>query len=115
MGITPLRALTERLAALGKDVCLLYRCHREQDVVFRDELDRLAAAPNVRVEYLVGERRAGRRGDPLRRSELRRLTPDLAKREVYVCGPPGMTRTVLDDLDRLGVPPEQVHTEAFRL
>src|SRR5215467_6685347 len=36
VGITPLRALTERLAALGKDVCLVYRCGREQEVLFRD-------------------------------------------------------------------------------
>jgi predicted ferric reductase len=116
VGITPLRALTERLAALGKDVCLLYRCHREQEIVFRDELDRLAAAPNVRVEYVLGERRTGRRGgDPLRRSELRQLVPDLAQREIYVCGPPGMTHMVLESLDRLDVPRQQVHTEAFRL
>lgn len=116
VGITPLRALTERLGALGKDVCLLYRCREERDVLFRDELDRLAGAPNVRVEYLLGERRARRRGgDPLRRSELIRLVPDLRRREVYVCGPPGMTGAVLESLDRLGVQRQQVHTEAFRL
>lgn len=115
VGITPIRSLAERLAALGKDVCVLYRCSRERDLLFRDELVRLAAAPNVRIGYLVGERRAGRRGDPLRRSEIRRLVPDVATREVFVCGPPGMTRAVTESLDGLGVPATQVHTEAFRL
>jgi len=115
VGITPIRSLAERLAALGKDVCVLYRCSREQDVLFRDELARLAAAPNVRIEYLVGERHGGRRGDPMRRSELRRLAPDAASRDVFICGPPGMTEAVVDSMDHLGVPPEQVHTEAFRL
>jgi ferredoxin-NADP reductase len=84
-------------------------------VVFRDELERLAAAPNVRVLYMVGERREGRRGDPLRRSELRQLVPDVATREVFVCGPPGMTSAVVESLARLGVSDDQVHTEAFRL
>ncbi|HEY7199722.1 MAG TPA: ferric reductase-like transmembrane domain-containing protein [Candidatus Dormibacteraeota bacterium] len=112
VGITPLRALVERLAALGKDVCLLYRCGGEQEIIFRDELERIAEAPNVRVEYLLGDRR---RGDPLRRSALRQLVPDVARRDVYVCGPPGMTRLVLDGLHRLGVPPGQVRWEAFRL
>jgi predicted ferric reductase len=115
VGITPLRSLAERLAALGKDVCLLVRCSREHDVLFRDELARLAAAPNVRVEFVVGERRAGRRGDPLRMAGLRQLVPDVASREAFVCGPPGMTSSVVDSLERLGVPAEQVHTEAFRL
>jgi ferredoxin-NADP reductase len=115
VGITPIRCLAERLAALGKDVYLLYRCSREQDVLFRDELGRLAAAPNVRVEYVVGERRSGRRGDPLRMAGLRQLIPDAATRETFVCGPPSMTRSVVDSLERLGVPPEQMHTEAFRL
>jgi predicted ferric reductase len=115
VGITPIRSLAERLAAQGKDVCLVYRCSRDQEVVFRDELERLAAAPNVRVLYMVGERREGRRGDPLRRSELRQLVPDVATREVFVCGPPGMTSAVVESLARLGVSDDQVHTEAFRL
>ncbi|HXM55410.1 MAG TPA: ferric reductase-like transmembrane domain-containing protein [Candidatus Dormibacteraeota bacterium] len=113
VGITPLRPLAERLAVRGVDVCLLYRCTREQDVVFRQELDQLAEAPNVRVRYVIGERRRG--GDPLRWTELRRLAPDVADREVFVCGPPGMTRTVMAGLDRLGVPAAQRHWEAFRL
>jgi predicted ferric reductase len=112
VGITPLRALAERLASLGRDVCLLYRCGREQELVFQSELDRLAEAPNVRVEYLLGERR---RHDPLHPSVLHRLVPDAAVRDVFVCGPPGMTDTVLRSLDKLRVPREQVRTEAFRL
>jgi predicted ferric reductase len=115
VGITPIRSLAERLAAQGKDVCVVYRCSREQEVVFRDELERLATAPNVRVLYMVGERREGRRGDPLRRSELRQLVPDVATRDVFVCGPPGMTSAVVESLARLGVSDDQLHTEAFRL
>jgi ferredoxin-NADP reductase len=64
---------------------------------------------------MVGARREGRRGDPLRRSELRQLVPDVATREVFVCGPPGMTSAVVESLARLGVSDDQVHTEAFRL
>jgi predicted ferric reductase len=116
IGITPLRALAEELADEGRDVCLVHRCRREQDAVFRDELRRLAERPNVRVEYLLSEQRARRGGqDPLSRASLARLVPDAAQRDVFVCGPPAMTRLVELSLQRLGVPAAQVHTEAFRL
>jgi predicted ferric reductase len=117
IGITPLRALAEEMAAEGRDVCLVHRCRREQDMVFRDELQRLAARPNVRVEYVLSDRR-GRRGgrqDPLAPAGLRRLVPDVAERDVFVCGPAAMTRLAVESLRRLGVPPDQMHTEAFRL
>jgi predicted ferric reductase len=117
IGITPLRALAEEMSTEGRDVCLVYRCRREQDVVFRDELQRLAARSNVRVEYVLSERQ-GRRGGgpgPLAPAALRRLVPDVVERDVFVCGPAAMTRLVVDSLHRLGVPSSQVHTEAFRL
>jgi predicted ferric reductase len=116
VGITPLRALLEEMVGAGVDVCLLYRCRREQDIIFRSELDRLAAEPNVRVEYLLSgpRNRRSRTTDPLRPAALRQLVPDLAEREVYVCGPNGMTSAVTDSLRHLGIDPQQIHTEAFR-
>jgi ferredoxin-NADP reductase len=117
IGITPLRALAEEMADDGRDVCLLYRCRREQDSVFRDELSRLAERPNVRLTYVASERqgRRGSRAAALGPEALRRLVPDVAERDVYVCGPAGMARTVVDGLGLLGLPSGQVHTEAFRL
>jgi ferredoxin-NADP reductase len=37
------------------------------------------------------------------------------ERSVYVCGPEGMTTTVLTSLRRFGIPPRQIHTEEFSL
>lgn len=117
IGITPLRPLAQELASRGVDVCLLYRCRREQDVVLRDELDELAASPRVRVSYVFSDRRGPRGGrpNPLGPSALRRVVPDLAQREVYVCGPAAMTEAVVGTLRSMGVGSEQIHTEAFRL
>ena len=46
---------------------------------------------------------------------LRRLVPDLAERDVYVCGPPGMTAVIERDVCRCGVPRSQIHSERFAL
>jgi len=41
------------------------------------------------------------------------LVGDVRSRDVYVCGPPGMTDAVGATLARLGVPPDQRHVERF--
>lgn len=117
VGITPLRALLQRMVDDGVDVCLVYRCRRREDIVFKDELDQLAGRPGVRVQYVLSEQRSGRRtrAEPLRPAALRQLVPDIRTRDIYVCGPAGMVHTVLDSLQHLAVDPASVHTEAFRL
>ncbi len=116
IGITPLRVLAEDLTDLGADVCLLYRARRSADVALRGELDRLAQERGVRVEYLLSDREShGRRGaDWLRPQNLAKLVPDVAQREIYLCGPAGMMAAVTTALRQLEVPYRQIHTEVFR-
>jgi predicted ferric reductase len=116
IGITPLRTLAEGMAGRGDDVCLLYRATRERDLVFKAELDRLAETAGIRVEYLLSEGpREHRPGDTwFRRGLIRKLVPDVAEREVYICGPQGMTMVVRALLAEVGVSPGRIHTEVFR-
>ena len=41
------------------------------------------------------------------------IIPDIATRDVYVCGPVAMIERVLAALAELGVPRERVHAERF--
>ena len=43
------------------------------------------------------------------------LVPDVASREVYLCGAPGWTDAVVAALRALGVPDDAVHRESFEL
>jgi ferredoxin-NADP reductase len=118
-GIGPVRALAEALlrSATGMargSVVLVYRASRPADLVLRGELDDLAERYGMVVHYVVG-RRTELRADPLGAKALLRLVPDLRTRDAYVCGPPGMTYTVLESLRTLGVPPRQMHAEEFTL
>ncbi len=115
IGITPLRALAEEMLWEGVDVCLLYRCRSERDVIFRDELDRLAEHPQLRVQYLLSEHGWRHHADQLGPDVLVQLVPDLREREIYVCGPAGIRSTVRDSLRRLGVRDQQIHSEVFRI
>ncbi len=114
VGITPLRALLEALPAKPGDLTLLYRARRPEEVVFREELDRIAAARGATVHYLLGAR--GSRAmphDPFDPDRLASLVPDAAERDVYVCGPSAMMDGSTRGLRAMGVPPAQIHLERF--
>jgi ferredoxin-NADP reductase len=44
---------------------------------------------------------------------LARIVPDIAARDVYVCGPAGFSSEVARIARRLRVSSEQIHIEAF--
>jgi predicted ferric reductase len=112
IGITPLRALFERLPAAPGDLTLLYRTSNRGDVVFGRELHELAALRRAKLHILAGRRR-DMGWDPLSPSVLRANIPDIADRDVYLCGPPEMTDAVLVALRTAGVPRRRVHHESF--
>jgi predicted ferric reductase len=116
VGSAPLVALAEELAPAG-DVVVLHRASGHG--AFTDDLRRLAER-GVRVLHLPGRRRsadswlgdahAGRYSDL---AALRHWVPDIAHRDVYVCGPAPWADLVIADLRRAGVPETHIHLEAF--
>ena len=107
VGITPMRALFEAMPlAPGEDLTLLYRT-RPDGIVFRDELDTIARHRGANVHYLVDERTT------FTPAMLLWFTPNLVDRDVYLCGPPGMTDAVRRALRSAGLPSTQMHEERF--
>jgi predicted ferric reductase len=112
IGITPVRALLERVEG---DVVVLYRVVSADDIVFADELDLIAAGRGARIECVVGDHTSPEARDLLSPGHLKSLVPDLAGRDVYVCGPPGMVDRLVPSLRQAGVPRRQLHVERFAL
>jgi len=113
IGIAPLRALMESLAARPGELTLLYRVRSETDIVFRRELDLLAAHRGAAVHYLLGRRTGDAAVGPIGRASIARLIPDIAEQDVFVCGPADLMRSVERSLRELGVPARHVHAERF--
>ena len=113
IGVTPVRALMEELRG---DVTVLYRVVAESDLVLGDELDRPArsarASRSIPSSATTGTTDAR---DLLTAPHLRELVPDVAERDVYLCGPPGLVDLVLGEVRRAGVPRRHVHVERFAL
>jgi ferredoxin-NADP reductase len=108
VGTAPLHALLEDLPR-DVDVELILRGSTREHIVLRDRVAELAAARGGRVHELVGPRADVRIDAPA----LQRLVPDLAERDVYVCGPDGFAEAVAGAAAAAGVPAERVHREVF--
>ncbi|MGI8825026.1 MAG: ferredoxin reductase family protein [Chloroflexota bacterium] len=112
IGITPIRALLEEMSC---DLVLVYRVLREDDLVFRDELEELAWDRQMPLFYVVGDH-AVPVGERLMSPEhLGELIPDIAERDVYLCGPPVMTDILEQNVLRAGVQRKHIHIERFAL
>jgi predicted ferric reductase len=108
VGITPLRAMLEDLPAYV-DVAVIVRASAPEDLVHRDEVATLVERRGGQAYAVVGPRRTAR----LDARSLGRLVPDLAQRDVYVCGPTGFSESILSAALALGVPRDRIHHEAF--
>jgi predicted ferric reductase len=116
IGITPLRALIEEIPPKKDAIALVYRASRWEDVVFRDELDKLIRDRRGTIHYLIGRRGTPELpDDPLSAQTLRRLVPDVESRDVFVCGPALMMERMQLILRDIGVPQQQIHFERFAL
>jgi predicted ferric reductase len=113
VGITPIRALLEE--STGPTV-VLYRVRAAADAVLLPELEALARQRGAHLHVLAGRTGAGSPpNSPFEPRHLAALVPDIAERDVYVCGPPAMTAAVLRSLRALRVPRRQTHAERFSL
>ncbi|MCE5289367.1 MAG: ferric reductase-like transmembrane domain-containing protein [Nocardiaceae bacterium] len=120
VGMTPLRALAESLP-YGEGEAVIVQRYSEHPL-FVTEFVELAKQRGLGLVWLPGQRRwAGsmfgayvdQHDDDA--AALRRLIPDIAERDVYLCGPPAWTDSVKGALAAAGVPGANVHIESFEL
>ncbi|MET3805346.1 putative ferric reductase [Nakamurella sp. UYEF19] len=111
VGITPMRALFETLEHRGGRITLLYRASSEQDVVFDRELRSIAHTRGAEIIWMIG--RSSEPANQLTADNLRRLVPDVAQRDVYLCASPALSTAVRRGLSQAGLPPHRLHEEVF--
>lgn len=110
IGVTALRALLEDLPRSARPVVIV-RATKQEELALGEELAELARERNGKYHEVIGTRQESR----FDQTALRRLVPDLTKRDVYVCGPEGFVVDTVAAVRRLGVPASAVHHEAYSL
>lgn len=113
-GIGPVRALAEELVARGDDVIVVHRVRTARDLALWRELRRMAQEPRLLVHGVVGSR-TELGYDPLAADLVAASVPDVLDRDVFICGPTGLTHGLVRSLRLLGLSDEQIHTEEFAL
>jgi ferredoxin-NADP reductase len=119
-GIVPLQSMVRYRASEGSTVPtrLLYSSRTLEDVLYREELDRLAAAEDgLEVFHTLTRDQPAEWSGYARRVDDELLAETAWPPEdaplVFVCGPTGFVEAVADGLVRLGHAPERIRTERF--
>jgi ferredoxin-NADP reductase len=119
-GVVPLMAMIRHRERAGSRVRtrLLFSSRHAEEIIYRDELDRLAATADgfEVIHTLTRSRPPGWTGYD-RRIDDRMLADVLSPlgvgSRVYICGPTALVEVAANALVRLGLPPDRVRTERF--
>jgi ferredoxin-NADP reductase len=120
VGITPMMCVIRYLTDMTwpGEIFLVCAVRNTEEFIFREELEYLQRRwPKLHVAATVGARSEGTTWmgleGQLSKDAIVHAVPGIEKRRIHLCGPPPMMDAIRRVLAELGVPPEQIKTEAF--
>lgn len=118
-GITPMMSMTRWIqdTLAESDVIFLHSAKTPQDIIYRHELERMAAQmPNLHLAITAtqpsGQAWMGLTGR-ISQAMLEMVAPDLLDRHVYVCGPDAFMQSMRTTLEAMQFPMQQYQQESF--
>jgi predicted ferric reductase len=116
IGITPIRSMLEALGSRHPDKLLLYSNKSPKERILGNEIDALSMANGFKVIDIYNDAQVpGAEFGRLDQAMLARLVPDIADRDIFLCGPPPMMIALRKAMVELGVPKSQIFFERFAL
>ena len=122
IGITPIRSICKFISDKGvdSDIVLLYGNNTERDIIFKEDLDKIAASgKRLKITYTLissdidKNTWQGRTGY-INKAMIEEEAPDYIERTFYICGPPVMVEALKEILNKdLEIPGEKIVTENF--
>ena len=119
-GVVPLMAMLRHRGRAGDGIPtrLLFSSRHPEEIIYRDELERLAAAGDGLevVHTLTRSQPAGWTGYARRiddRMLAKVIEPLGTTARAYICGPTALVETAANALVRLGLPADHIRTERF--
>ncbi|MBI2736859.1 MAG: 2Fe-2S iron-sulfur cluster binding domain-containing protein [Rhodospirillales bacterium] len=120
VGITPMMCVIRHLTdqSWPGEIFLVFAMRSTEEFIFREELEYLQRRhPRLHVAATIGARSEGTSWmgleGPIVKDTLVHAVPEIEKRRIHLCGPPPMMEAIRGLLKELGVPQDQIKTEAF--
>ncbi len=120
VGITPMMCVIRYLTDMTwpGEIFLVCAVRNTEEFIFREELEYLQRRwPKLHVAAAVAARSEGTAWmgleGQLSKDAIVHAVPGIDKRRIHLCGPPPMMDAIRRVLAELGVPPDQIKTEAF--
>jgi ferredoxin-NADP reductase len=118
-GVAPLMSMLRYRETIGSAIpaTLLYSSRSWDEIIFREELERLSTDPVVRVIHTLTRSHPDEWNGYTRRIDAAMLEDVAGSPEqgrlAYVCGPTPLVENVASALVSIGYPPARVKTERF--
>lgn len=108
IGITPFLSFI-RHGDIKRDVDFYYTVRAREEALFLDEIEN---APKRNPGFRAFVRFSIEQGS-LTAAEIAQNAGDIRERDIYLCGPWGMTQAFVEKFKALGAPAENIHYEEF--
>jgi len=117
-GITPMMSMIREVTDRGieRQMHLFYGSRNPDDVIYKEELERLAAMhENLTVGFVISEPEDGYQGLTgfINAKLLQERLGDLSKKTFFLCGPEAMYKFCRKELEGLNLRRKQIRVEVF--
>lgn len=107
--------MIEELGQQAKDIILICANKSLKEIVFKEELAALAQLnPRLKIFHILSQEKID--GYDYGRLDLEKITkfsPDLTERDIFICGPEMMTKSIIKILKTLKIKKSQIYWEKF--
>ncbi len=122
IGITPFMSMLRHMHAVKADrkVLLVYANKTSKDIIFRDELKKMEKEQifNLEVIHVLNHPKEDWQGETglVSVEKIKSYCGDnFLRKSFWICGPPAMQESVINQLSDAGISGNQIHAEKFSL
>jgi len=111
IGITPFLSMARSLKNAEYKIDLYYCVNNEKEAIFFTEFLKISQQnPNFRIISFYSEKQGF-----INAEFIQKISGDLFRKEIFLCGPPAMMKSLKEQFLKLKVSRKNIHSEEFQL
>ncbi|TSC86678.1 MAG: putative Ferredoxin--NAD(+) reductase [Microgenomates group bacterium Gr01-1014_16] len=111
IGVTPFVSMAKSFSSPNYQIDMFYAVKDPAELVYSDIFQKVAADhPNFRYHPHASATQGRLTADLIKKT-----LGDISDKDIYVCGPPPMMKSLRDQFHKLGLPHWRIYTEEFQI